>query len=230
MHGFGITDIGCVRERNEDAFLLHPPYLGIVADGMGGHLGGQEASTLAIEVISQMITPENQPQEGQIQSWLASALEEANRQIYGKSGRDSKLNGMGTTLSLTYFYQSMMYWSHVGDSRIYLFRENSLKQITKDHTLASTREGKRSHVLTRALGVQENIHIDTGMTQIFVKDQVLLCSDGLYDVLAEKEIEKVLKSARTSVEESVQRLVNSSLEKQASDNITAVLIRFDKER
>lgn len=227
MKSFGLSDIGKIREQNEDSFLLLPPFLAVVADGMGGHQGGAEASQLAIESIRDLVNPSNQPPEGQMESWLAKAVEESNKRIFQKGSQNKNLSGMGTTISLVYFLNHKAYWAHVGDSRIYIFRKGNLKQITKDHTLASAKEGKRNHILTRALGVQENVKIDTGVTPLFPKDYLLLCSDGLYNALKDEKITSILESSKQANEELVQKLVQKANELDGSDNITAILIQIE---
>lgn len=227
MRSFGLSDIGKIREKNEDSFLLLPPFLAVVADGMGGHQGGAEASRLAIESIRDQVNPSKQPPEGQIESWLAKAVEESNRQIFLKGSQNKNLFGMGTTISLVYFLNQKAYWAHVGDSRIYILRKGNLKQITKDHTLASSKEGKRNHILTRALGVQENVKVDTGVTPLFTKDRLLLCSDGLYNALKDEKIASLLDSSKPISEELVQKMVKKANELDGSDNITAILMQIE---
>lgn len=227
MRSFGLSDIGKIREKNEDSFLLLPPFLAVVADGMGGHQGGAEASRLAIESIWDQVNPSKQPPEGQIESWLAKAVEESNRQIFLKGSQNKNLFGMGTTISLVYFLNQKAYWAHVGDSRIYILRKGNLKQITKDHTLASAKEGKRNHILTRALGVQENVKVDTGVTPLFPKDRLLLCSDGLYNALKDEKIASLLDTSKPISEELVQKMVEKANELDGSDNITAILMQIE---
>lgn len=227
MKSFGLSDIGKIREKNEDLFLLLPPFLAVVADGMGGHQGGAEASRLAIETIHDLVNPSQQPPEGQIESWLAKAVEEANHKIFSEGSQNKSLSGMGTTISLAYIFNQKAYWAHVGDSRIYVFRKNKLKQITKDHTLTSAKEGKRNHILTRALGVQNTIKIDTGVTPLFPKDRLLLCSDGLYNALKEEKIEDILNNFKQTNEELVRKMVEKANELDGSDNITVVLMQIE---
>lgn len=227
MKSFGLSDIGKIREQNEDSFLLLPPFLAVIADGMGGHQGGAEASRLAIQTIHNLVNPSKQPPEGQIESWLAKAAEEANHRIFSEGLQNKSLSGMGTTLSLVYFLNQKAYWAHVGDSRIYIFRKGNLKQITKDHTLASAKEGKRNHILTRALGVQENVKIDTGVTPLFSKDRLLLCSDGLYNALKDEKIASILDNSKSVSEELVQKMIEKANELDGSDNITVLLMQIE---
>jgi len=224
MNGLGISDVGKVRERNEDSFLIKSPYIAAVADGMGGHQGGLEASQLAIQIVDEMLTPELQPKEGQIESWVAKTVEFCNKKILEASHSDRNLIGMGTTLSVGYFLPNMMYWAHVGDSRIYLYRNGELKKITRDHALAG-QEGKKSHMLTRALGIQESVRVDTGALPIFPKDKILISSDGLHDVVKAKEIESILQSFLKSPDDNLQKLVGLANNKGGGpDNITAILM------
>ena len=226
MKGFGLSDIGLVRERNEDSFLWIPPFLGAVADGMGGHQGGQEASKMAITVAENKLKPENQPSKGQFESWLAETVEDINLQIFHKSQENQILLGMGTTLSIVYFFENQMYWAHVGDCRIYLFRDGNLKQITKDHALASSK--KKSHILTRALGISKDVIVDTGTLPTFPKDQILLSSDGLHDVIEEKSLKMVLEKEGFSSKEKVQKMIEiANKHGGGPDNITALVMLIE---
>lgn len=227
MKSFGLSDIGKIREQNEDSFLLSPPFLAVVADGMGGHQGGAEASRLAMECIHDSVNPSKQPPEGQIESWLAKAVEKSNHRIFYEGSQNKNLSGMGTTISLVYLLNQKAYWAHVGDSRIYIFRKGILKQITKDHTLAPAREGKRNHILTRALGVHDHVKVDTGVTPLFQKDRLLLCSDGLYNALKDEKIKSVLDNSKEAPEELVQKMVQKANELDGSDNITAILMQIE---
>lgn len=226
MNGFGATDVGRTRERNEDSFLLIPPYICAVADGMGGHQGGQEASRIAIEMVEEKVKFGDLPAKGQYESWLAETVELANGRIFLKSQAQKELSGMGTTLSVAYFHEDRMYWAHVGDCRIYLYRNGTLKQVSKDHVLTSA-ERKKSHILTRALGINESIIVDTGATPIFPQDQILLCSDGLHDVIGVKELVVILEKSGFASEEKVKKMIASANDAGGPDNITAVLVSVE---
>lgn len=226
IQGLGISDIGKVRQQNEDLFIFEAPYLGAVADGMGGHLGGKEASQLAIEALQEFVHPEISPTSGQIESWLSSIFLKANERIFQQSQKKKDLSGMGTTLSTCYFETETMYWAHVGDSRIYIFREGKLRQITKDHAL-SNKSGGKSHMLTRALGVEDFVKVDTGVESIFSEDQLLICSDGLYEFIQAEELLEILRSGR-SLAEKLRLMIEKAYLHGASDNITAVLIEVKK--
>ena len=218
IKGYGLTDIGKVRERNEDLFLLKIPYLAAVADGMGGHHGGLEASQIAIQTLEENLTEVKNPSDRYIKGWMISAVEKANQAIFSRSKEDPALSGMGTTLSVAYLANQILYWAHVGDSRIYLIQDGRGKLITKDHTL-SPQNGNKSHVLTRALGVQDHVVVDTGEISLFRGDMIFLCSDGLYDLIEEKEMLEILKE-----ENPLEKMIEKANLAGGKDNITGVLL------
>ncbi len=221
IKGYGLTDIGKVRERNEDLFLLKLPYLAAVADGMGGYHGGLEASQIAIQTIEENLVEFTNHPGTEIKEWMISVVEKANREIFLRSKEDQSLSGMGTTLSVAYFANQILYWAHVGDCRIYLIRDDHGKLITKDHTL-SPQNGNKSHVLTRALGVQDQILIDTGEISLSTGDMIFLCSDGLYDLIEEKEMLEILQE-----ETPIEKLIERANLAGGKDNITGVLLSIE---
>ena len=221
MQGIGKTDIGQVRQRNEDAFSLHLPIWAAVADGMGGHLGGEQASNLAIQSLEDELLPQNQPSDGQIDSWIASAIEDANSLVYKHSLDNPELAGMGTTLSLIYFSNSRMYWGHIGDCRIYLYRDNTLRLLTKDHALVG-KEGHSSNILTRALGVGQYIKVDTGSLAVFPGDHLLVCSDGLHGFVENNDLKNTFDNLKGKPNAILDSLFEKVNQQGSRDNLTAV--------
>jgi PPM family protein phosphatase len=222
------TDIGQVREGNEDSYLVVEP-LYAVADGMGGHRGGEVASSLALETVQGMF----ERREGS----LAEQVEEANRAVFDRSQSDRKVSGMGTTLTAAQIDGNRVHLVHVGDSRAYLLRGDELSQITEDHTLVHrmvmegeiSEEEAETHphrsVLTRALGVDRNIQVDEGDLQVAPGDRLLLCTDGLTGMVTETQIREILIDT-LDPQEAVDKLVRAANRAGGTDNITAVILDF----
>ncbi len=192
------TDIGRVRERNEDSVLVSPP-LYVVADGMGGHRGGQVASQVALEAMEGLAT------EGR--GSLADHVRRANRAVWDRSVEDERLSGMGTTLTAAQIDGASALIAHVGDSRAYLLRDGSLQQLTTDHTLVArmVKSGEitdaeaevhpHKNVLTRALGTDEEVEVDEDSIALVDGDRLLLCSDGLTGMVTEDQIQAILENS-----------------------------------
>jgi protein phosphatase len=228
-----ISDIGLHRKRNEDTFLVdEDKCIFVVCDGMGGHKGGDVASRLAVEIIKETfifsVAEEIIPA-------LQSAAEMANRIIWEKGKSDDSLNEMGTTLTAAVIFDGSLIVAHVGDSSLYLFRENQLKKVTCDHTLAEQmlsdgllkKEDMRSnvynHVLTRAVGVESQVEIDIYQEEIHTGDWVLMCTDGLTDLIEDEYIDELLRGA-DDPKIVAQELLNMALHKGGYDNVTIVLV------
>ena len=222
------TDIGQVREGNEDSYLVVEP-LYAVADGMGGHRGGEVASSLALETVQGMF----ERREGS----LAEQVAEANRAVFDRSQSDRKVSGMGTTLTAAQVDGNRVHLVHVGDSRAYLLRGGELTQITEDHTLVHrmvmegeiSEEEAETHphrsILTRALGVDQNIQVDEGDLEIAPGDRLLLCTDGLTGMVPEGEIREILLES-LDPQEAVDKLVKVANRAGGIDNITALILDF----
>jgi serine/threonine protein phosphatase PrpC len=182
-----LTDIGLHRSTNEDAFIAEPP-LFAVADGMGGARAGEVASHLALETLVETLAA------GAV---LHDAALAANERVYQLSRADRAHAGMGTTLTVVVLRDDRLEFAHVGDSRLYLWRDATLEQVTDDHSLVGemlreghlTREAALSHpqrsILSRALGTEPHVEVDEGALELLAGDAVLLCSDGLYSMVPE---------------------------------------------
>ena len=222
------TDIGQVREGNEDSYLVVEP-LYAVADGMGGHRGGEVASSLALETVQGMF----ERREGS----LAEQVTEANRAVFDRSQNDRRVSGMGTTLTAAQVDGNRVHLVHVGDSRAYLLRGGELTQITEDHTLVHrmvmegeiSEEEAETHphrsILTRALGVDQNIQVDEGDLEVAPGDRLLLCTDGLTGMVPEGQIREILLET-LDPQEAVDKLVKVANRAGGIDNITAVILDF----
>ena len=234
------TDIGLVRQTNEDNYLViqkdENNYLAFVCDGMGGHLGGSFASSKTIQMLEEEFN--NLDTSKPIKNlgvWLFEIVQNINTAIYEESLRNENLKGMGTTLSGIVVVNNEMYYAHIGDSRIYTYNERDLQQITTDHTYVNTlllnglitfkqalKHPKR-HVLTNALGIKKNVSVDIGQIKLKEDEAVLLTTDGLHNLLDGKKLSKQLNEP-VSCEEKVDALVNKALELGGNDNITLILL------
>lgn len=241
--GMGQTDIGRVRSTNQDAFLVDDELgLYIVADGMGGHAGGEIASRIAIEQVRDQITSQllrYQSQEPQVHpqpmilNAIAASINFASAKIYEHSLEDPSLRGMGTTATAVKIIDNYAYWAHVGDSRLYLMRSGFIYQLTFDHSLVNeqvragilTREEAEVHhlknVITRSVGYQEEEDVDTSCILLKSGDYLLLCSDGLHGKLSDAEISQISSKLGLAAVDAMVRLSN---ERGGEDNITAILI------
>jgi protein phosphatase len=222
------TDIGRVREKNEDSYLVEEP-LFAVADGMGGHKGGDVASQLALETI-----------EGEPTADLAKRLRDANAAVFERSQSDRSVTGMGTTVTAVVVEGTSALFAHVGDSRAYLLRAGDLRQLTDDHTLVArmvksgeiTEAEAEVHphrsVLTRALGTEPDVIVDEFDVALTDGDRLLLCSDGLTGMVTEEQIVAIL-SAAPDPQDASNRLVRAANRAGGVDNITVVVIDVEAE-
>jgi len=221
------THVGQVRSGNEDAYLLEPP-LYAVADGMGGHRGGEVASQLALTTIAESFRKGAVPFAEQVQA--------ANRAVFERSGADRAVAGMGTTLTAAVIRGEVAHLVHVGDSRAYLLRAGSLRQLTDDHTLVNrmvkageiTPEEAEVHphrnVLVRALGTEADVPLDERDVGLLDGDRLLLCSDGLTGMISEDQIQAILTSTEGAPQEAADRLVLAANRAGGVDNITVVVL------
>jgi len=231
-----ISDRGLVRSNNEDSYLVDLNHgLLVVCDGMGGHNGGEVASAIAVETISQIFSSSGEELPGR----LVLALEKANTAILNSAQQDPALHGMGTTATLAAFEDDIMYVAHIGDSSLYMVQNGKFRKVTRDHTLAQQllmegrlkpeemRSNPYNHILTRALGVEENVNIDRYQEKVHPGDLILLCSDGLSDKVSEGEMLEVLQETSSSLEQAAQGLLERALKHGGSDNITIILSRIE---
>ncbi len=232
MSTYGDSRIGLVRKANEDSFYISQECnIFAVADGMGGYVGGEIASKTAVQSVAYYF--QNYTFAAPVQ--LEKAIQYANSCILSKIAVDPTLQGMGTTLSVVTLARDCAFWGHVGDSRIYLCRQNELKQISIDHTLVQTLWEKRKitdeerkfhpqrHVLTRAVGVDKHIRVDSGVFEVRQKDRILLCSDGLSSVIHDDVLCRILGDYSRTEQEIVNLLFDLVYGKGAKDNVTAIV-------
>lgn len=242
MNVIGQTHIGLVRENNQDALeygtLGTSAQYAVVCDGMGGANGGNIASKIAVEVIGSRIRDgfnENMS-AGSVEHLLDSAMATANIGVYDRAQQQPELAGMGTTVVAVITCHKMAYISHVGDSRLYLWRNGELTAVTRDHSVVQgliesgqiTEEEARSHprknYITRALGVVAEESGEYDELELCSGDRLLLCTDGLTNEVTPQEMASILINP---AEEALEMLMRAALDHGGSDNITAVLIDID---
>ncbi len=226
------TDTGRARADNEDSAYARPP-LYVVADGMGGAQAGEVASALAVEEFRGGLTA-----QGTAEQRLSERVQAANRRIYETAHRRLEHEGMGTTLTAVYLDEANLAVAHVGDSRAYFFREGELVRLTHDHSLVEEliRRGKltpeqaaahpQRSIITRALGIEPEVEVDTWTYPMRAGDVVLLCSDGLTSMISEPQIAAVL-AQQPDLELAGDRLIAEANEAGGRDNITVVLFRLE---
>jgi PPM family protein phosphatase len=233
LQPFGVTHAGKVRQNNEDALLVgegEDETLFVVADGIGGFEAGEVASSLAVDVLKDL-----QPDEP-----FKAAIGEANRRIVAAGRGDEKLSGMGTTVVAIRFGgtqgEPVAEVAHVGDSRAYLMRGGDMNPITEDHSLVAelvrsgdlTRDQAAEHpqknLITRALGADEEVDVDTATLPIEAGDRILLCSDGLSDMVSEAGISEILADSPDDPERAARGLLAAALDAGGNDNITIVVV------
>ncbi len=227
----GLSDIGLIRSRNEDSFLINKEAgIFIICDGMGGHKGGDVASDMAIKTITEEL---NKNADLDI-DLINQAIRKANHDIWLGGIDNPDLFEMGTTLILAKISNKNLDLFHVGDSRAYLLRGNEIIQLTKDHTLAekmrqkgvaSAERESYNHILTRALGIEDKIEIDNISLDLQADDFILLCSDGLSDMLTDLELLEIIEDGH-ELDIMAHSLINKAVSKGGRDNITLILIQI----
>lgn len=230
----GLTDPGLVRSANQDCYYIDPEgRFVIVADGMGGHAGGEEASRIATQVIQTCLV-KNWDSVEPNSALLEVAFLQANQAIVQEQQRYAQRSDMGTTAVVIVFREQQVYCAHVGDSRLYRLREARLQQITEDHTWVAralkfgeiTPEQGRTHpyrhVLSRCLGREELSDIDAQALDVQLGDRLLLCSDGLTEELPDQLIASHLQAS--AVDQAATALVEAALANGGHDNVTVVIV------
>jgi protein phosphatase len=231
----GLSDVGRVREHNEDAIRWNSEAgWAILADGMGGHLAGEVASAMAVEIIAAQLSVPLGGSAGLIEERLTEAIAEANRAIHQRAQAEPQCNNMGTTVVAVAVREGWLYCAHVGDSRLYRFNGNGLSQLTHDHSLVqelvdegmmSSEEAAGSrhrNVITRALGLEERVESDIMRWQVTPGERYLLCSDGLSDPLGPAVMAEILAGSELS--QVAQTLLDEANSRGGEDNISLILL------
>ena len=245
----GYTHVGMKRNHNEDNYLiLQEENLCCVADGMGGHSSGEIASKIAVDELAEFFRMTARDQEA---TWpfkmdktrnydenrLATGIKLANKSIFEKATQETKYKGMGTTIVSVHFAHDAAYVGHVGDSRVYFFRQGVLKQITEDHSLLNDylkakkltpeeiENFPHKNVIVRALGMKELVQVDVARVEPQQGDVFLLCSDGLSGMVTDPQIQDLL--GRTlELEKACSQLIDLANAAGGNDNVTCVLARY----
>lgn len=251
---FGLSDVGLVRDNNEDAWGAVPE-LGffVLADGMGGHQAGEvaarEAVTNLCRIVKKNLGRRSNIGYSDTLQVVQRAIEETNTIIFDRARNNPDLRGMGTTLCCLQFHEQGLIYAHVGDSRIYRLHDGQLSQITADHSLmrelielGQLSEGEApeflyKNILTKAVGTEPRIEPTMNACDIVYNDTYIMCSDGLSDLLSLADMEKILNQKQDadkasirpiSVQESVKQLIKAAKEKGGYDNITVVVVRLEE--
>lgn len=240
----GLTDTGMKRQHNEDHIGFDQELgIAVLADGMGGHQSGEIASHMAVESVMEhlqsMADPESsRPITGsQLLEYVSNTISYSNSMIFQAAEALEQHKGMGTTLVAVLIREGYIYAGHVGDSRLYVFRDDSLKRITKDHSLVQdlvdrgfyteeeARQASVGHIVTRALGTKEQVEVDTVQEELQDGDVFLLCSDGLSDMVEDWKIQETLRESRQDLEAAVNSLVTLANSNGGKDNISVILLQ-----
>ena len=240
MKAYGLTDIGKIRESNQDSFAVSVdgalPVWAVVCDGMGGANGGYFASSTAVGEFSHgMDISFEGLKHKQIENLLCDIVSSANNTVFSAATKQEELKGMGTTLVSALVLGDYAYIAHVGDSRAYLVEGDKVKRLTTDHSVVQqlveigqiTEQEARVHpeknMITRAVGVKEDVQTDTSYVKMKKNSAILLCTDGLSNYVEESEIAQIVED--NIHEDAAEKLVALALERGGSDNITAVIIK-----
>ncbi len=236
MKTFSKTDVGMVREVNQDyVFVTESPIgklpnLLVVADGMGGHRAGEYASRLAVEVLKEELEAST---EDDPEAMMTKAFTHANERVLETARQDAKLSGMGTTLVAATVIEKTLYFANVGDSRLYLLNDD-IKQLSKDHSLVQemvrlggiNEDEAKSHpdknIITRAIGAKDEVDVDFYEYRMKKGDVILMCTDGLSNMVEDEEMLHIVKCSRDVVE-AVEQLIERAKENGGSDNIGVVV-------
>lgn len=241
---FGVeSDKGIVREINEDSYKVISgkeglPDTFIVADGMGGHNSGEIASRMAVDLSEEYLLKLSQSDlnDESILSFIRDMMTNVNKSIFSKAKESEENFGMGTTFVIGMFFNSKLFIGHVGDSRVYLLRNNSLQRLTTDHSYIEelikngtlSREEARNHpkknVITRALGCEENVEIDTYCVDVNKDDLFVFCTDGLTNMLSESDILSIINN-NDDPQQICSELVKLANERGGEDNITVIIVK-----
>lgn len=231
-----LTDVGRVRQRNEDMADANARRgIYVLADGMGGHPAGNVASKTAVDaLIAHLVGKGTRDRPTK----LRESVLVANRAVLSLAETDPSMHGMGTTVCVLWMSQARAYIAHIGDSRIYVMRENELHQITRDHTVVrelidrgelteGSPEAQRiGHILTQAVGLEPQVEPDLGMMPPKAGDIFMMCSDGLSDTVSDASMAEIMRR-NPDVKACAQALVDAALEAGGHDNVTVLLVRCD---
>lgn len=245
MDCYGLTDVGRKREKNEDSLLVNADLgLFMVADGMGGHLGGEYASRIAVKTVEETLVQLVQDPEATLATdsifdrtdsgeLLKYALRVASQRIYEEACRNTNLRGMGTTAVALFIRDGKGYIAHVGDSRAYLVKNGEIRQLTADHSLVAEqlragfitedelKHHKFKNIITRSVGFQNEVEIDLLIRDLEAGDRFLLCSDGLTNLVEDPDLHKIV--SKNQPKEACKKLIDLANKRGGDDNVTVVI-------
>ncbi len=245
---FGRTDVGLLRDHNEDTIACDESIgLAVLADGMGGHRGGEMASAMTVSTIMETLAQElKYIRNGEVDKEsgfrmesiaVYDAITQANKNVYKSSREHAQYRGMGTTVVVLLFYDNRYTVAHVGDSRLYLLRDGILEQITRDHSLMQelidrnfytpeqARNSLNKNLITRAVGIDKKVQIDIQEDIAMIDDIFLLCSDGVNDMIEDSLIHSILQENSHNLESAADELIHESILHGGKDNISTLLAR-----
>ena len=242
MNVSALTDVGLVRNNNEDSFYKSTDFdlpLFVVADGMGGHNAGETASKMAIEIVKKYFVENKNSlnSEKRLISIIKDSIKEANEKIYKLSKDDKLCSGMGTTITLAYILGGKIYIGHVGDSRAYIINNSHICQITEDHSLVQelvksgsiTIEECKTHpkrnMITRAVGTSEDIEVDIIIKTFNQNDILFICSDGLSNMVNDNDIIHIFNN-ESLIKKACENLIKKAKDNGGKDNITVIAIEL----
>ncbi|NLN49369.1 MAG: Stp1/IreP family PP2C-type Ser/Thr phosphatase [Clostridiales bacterium] len=249
MRAFGVTDIGLVRKKNEDAFYYQEiyekdkPFFCIIADGMGGHKAGDIASKMAISLMLDYFEKNIKLHNCDINDYaflLKDAFIYVNKSVYLSSLEKEEHQGMGTTLIVSLFIEDSIIIGHVGDSRVYFIKDKNITKVTTDHSYVAEliKNGTikpeeackhpQKNVITRAIGTCNDIDVDISIFNLYNEDYIVMCTDGLSNMLSEIEIRETV-TEKVSLKEKCTKLITLANDNGGLDNITAIIIEVDRE-
>ncbi len=249
----GMTDTGLIRAHNEDSIGNDLSIgLAVLADGMGGHKGGEVASALAVNSVLNDLPGElerckNLEIDENVSGYsyqsmaIKNVVEKANSIIFKAASKQIQYEGMGTTIVVTMFYDNRLTVAHVGDSRMYRLRDHAMTQITNDHSLLqelidrgfyTPEEAEKSlnkNLVTRALGIEDTIKVDVTEEIVLPNDSYLLCSDGLSDMVDDRRITMIMEENSTHIESACSELIQQALDNGGHDNVSVIIIEPNKQ-
>lgn len=241
LESYGVSDTGLVRPNNEDVWEELPEHnFYVLADGMGGHKAGEiaarEAASHLCKEVAKFLSGKHKYSEKELTAKLHDAIVSTNAWVYRLAEQNEELSDMGTTLCCFLLYGETLFYGHVGDSRIYRYRDG-LERLTQDHSLRQEliKKGFLSekmaphfpfkNIITRTIGTHATVEPEMGRTLVSAKDLYLLCSDGLTDPVSDEEMAEILAKAKT-VKEACTQLIDAAKQGGGSDNITLVMIKI----
>lgn len=241
LSAFGATDVGLKRSKNEDNLLVDEGSgLFIVADGMGGHKGGELASSLAVQAMKEVVQTHREEHTFlSPRAMLEEGYTEATIRIFEKSqANNNSLQGMGTTLVTAYVHENEIFIANVGDSRAYYYNDKYMWQVTEDHSLVNehiragllkdseAKDFQAKNVITRSVGFEPEVRCDIIRKKLFPGDHFLLCSDGLCGLVDDDEIYNLCRG--NSIEKAAQACINKAKEAGGDDNITVIILQMQE--